>query len=463
MNAQYKITYQKSIGQNLMCLEPIQTEDSSIECVASHLESTKSDFMYKEDFRIKIIINNNINGIAKTHIQYINSKPIFCYNISGFQSLAVVLESKPLDYNLLSRLLYEIYDTLVLCEKYMLDIDKFIFSPELVYLSPDYSNIALCYYPLKNEELNLSLRSFFDYLLKHINHTDERCVYITYSLHNHCLKDSFTPDMLMSYLSSEQSKVSQDISTSQPIENKPISSPLTTNISQYTVNDLNTTIHSYESTLYKSKASENLRLKNHVPQELLFRIGLLASVFFISLVTLLCLYFFNILDLAIFFVLVIILLGSSALGAYNIYKNMEGPINSLLSKEKIRENIPSFYFDHIEDAGNTVLLSAPENNNIHSLIYTGTDMNSKIELAHYPFTIGKSNDCDFTIQNPIISRLHSRICCQMSDSNIPAYYIEDLNSTNGTCLNNLPLAPYEKHTITPGDNISFGHLTYIFR
>ena len=144
MNAQYKITYQKSIGQNLMCLEPKQTEDSSIECVASQLESTKGDFMYKEDFRIKIIINNNINGIAKTHIQYINSKPIFCYNISGFQSLAVVLESKPLDYNLLSRLLYEIYDTLVLCEKYMLDIDKFIFSPELVYLSPDYSNIALC-------------------------------------------------------------------------------------------------------------------------------------------------------------------------------------------------------------------------------------------------------------------------------------------------------------------------------
>ena len=54
MNAQYKITYQKSIGQNLMCLEPIQTEDSSIECVASQLESTKGNFMYKEDFRITV-------------------------------------------------------------------------------------------------------------------------------------------------------------------------------------------------------------------------------------------------------------------------------------------------------------------------------------------------------------------------------------------------------------------------
>lgn len=463
MNTQYKITYQKSIGQNLMCLEPILAENTSTEYVTSQLESEKIEFIYKEDFRMKIIINNNINGIARTHIQYINNKPIFCYNISGFQSLAVVLESKPLDYNLLSRLLYEIYDTLILCEKYMLDIDKFIFTPELVYLSPDYSNIALCYYPLKDEELNLSLRNFFDYLLKHINHTDERCVYITYSLHNHCLKDCFTPNMLMSYLSSEQSNSSQDTNISLSIENNPISSPFTTNISHYTANDMTTSNHSYESALYKSQSSEKTDSKNPLPKELIFRIGILASVFFISLIALLCLYFFNVLDLAIFLTLIIILLGSSALGAYNIYKNMEGPINSLLNKEKLNSDMPSFYFDHIEDAGNTILLSIPENNDVHTLIYTGTDMTSKVELTHYPFTIGKSNDCDFTIQNPIISRLHSRISCQMNASNVPAYYIEDLNSTNGTYLNNLSLAPYEKHTITPGDNISFGHLTYIFR
>ena len=159
MNIQYNLSYKKSIGQNLMCLEPLLTQSSSSE----------NDFTYKEDFRMKIISNNNINGIAKTHIQYINSNPVFCYNISGFQSLAVILENKPLDYNLLSRLLYEIYDTLISCEKYMLDIDKFMFAPELVYLSPDYSNIALCYYPLKDEDINVSLRNLFDYLLKYQN------------------------------------------------------------------------------------------------------------------------------------------------------------------------------------------------------------------------------------------------------------------------------------------------------
>ena len=333
--------------------------------------------------------------------------------------MAVILENKPLDYNLLSRLLYEIYDTLISCEKYMLDIDKFMFAPELVYLSPDYSNIALCYYPLKDEDINVSLRNLFDYLLKHINHHDERCVYITYSLHNHCLKDSFSPNILMSYLSSEQSKASPSTPTSLPIERKPVPSFSTTNISHYGQNNINA------DTPEKS-----------IPKDLFFRVGILGSVF---------------------------LIGTSCLGGYNIYKNMEGPITSLLNKDKTPSDIPSFYINDIEDSGNTILLSTPENNNIHTLIYTGADMNSKIEITHYPFTIGKSSDCDFTIQNPIISRLHGRITCGVDDLNIPTYYIEDLNSTNGTFLNNLSITPYQKYPITIGDNISFGHLTYIFR
>ena len=291
MNTEYKITYQKSIGQNLMCLEPTlpktsPTERSSTEFTFKEDDFTckENDFTYKEDFRIKIITNNNISGIAKTHIQYVNSKPFFCYNINGFQSLAVVLENKPLDYNLLSRLLCEIYDTLILCEKYMLDIDKFIFTPELVYLSPDYSNIALCYYPLKNEEINLSLLNLFDYLLKHINHADERCVYITYSLHNHCLKDSFTPNMLMSYLSSEQSQTSQETITSSKTEKEPMSSPTNTNISQYIGNNIDITNRSHDSSLYNLKVNESGNSEKSIPQELIFRIGILASVFFISLV-----------------------------------------------------------------------------------------------------------------------------------------------------------------------------------
>ena len=96
------------------------------------------------------------------------------------------------------------------------------------------------------------------------------------------------------------------------------------------------------------------------------------------------------------------------------------------------------------------------------LIYTGSDMNSQINISHYPFTIGKDNSCDLILQNPIVSRLHCRINYNIDDINSPTYYLEDLNSTNGTYINNTPVTPYQKCNLKSGDNISFGHLTYIF-
>lgn len=550
MNTQYNISYKKSMGQNLMCIEPISTQSTL----------TEKTSPYKEDFRIKIVTNNNINGIAKTHIQYINSQPLFYYNISGFQSLAVILENKPLDYTLLSKLIYEIYDTLITCENYMLDIDKFIFTPELIFLSPDHSKIALCYYPLKDEDITISLGNLFDYLLKHINHSDERCVYITYSLHNHCQKDTFTPNTLMSYLSSDK----KQITSSSSYENNTINAVYATNTSyeannnslitkrhKDTINNTATnnaynTKDNYSQNAYKDNYNENNKnnyenyyeddykkffdnkkknkrfnnnnntssnmsnnssnnsnnnlnynsnnsfynnlcnnsnnsfnnnadnnlyniydndkknLLKSFPPEVKIKAIALASVFILSILALLGMYIFKILDLPMLITLLFIPFVICGLGAYNIYKSIEGPLRNIIEKENINNETPYFYSNDIQDSGCTILLSTPENNDSHTLIYTGTDMNSKIELTHYPFTIGKSNDCDFTIQNPIISRLHGRISCNLND-NTTTYYVEDLNSTNGTFINNTPITPYQKYPITFGDNISFGHLTYIFR
>lgn len=183
MNTQINISFRKTMGRNLMCLEPLENNEN----------------IFIEDFRTKMILNNSIKGILKTHIQYTNSKPSFCYDISGLQSLSIILESKPLDYNLLSHLIYNIYDTLLSCEKYMLDVDKLQLAPEQLFLNSDCSNISLCYLPLKNEDFTTSMKSLFEYLLKHIDHKDEKCVYVTYSIHNHCLKDILTPSILLSF------------------------------------------------------------------------------------------------------------------------------------------------------------------------------------------------------------------------------------------------------------------------
>ncbi len=82
--------------------------------------------------------------------------------------------------------------------------------------------------------------------------------------------------------------------------------------------------------------------------------------------------------------------------------------------------------------------------------------------------IGKSNDrippdidvSGFT-NSEIVSRIHADIRVEGD-----AHYIEDVGSSNGTYINNLPLLPGNRHRLRPGDRISLGKgdlVTFLFQ
>ncbi|MEA5506072.1 FHA domain-containing protein [Halotia wernerae UHCC 0503] len=82
--------------------------------------------------------------------------------------------------------------------------------------------------------------------------------------------------------------------------------------------------------------------------------------------------------------------------------------------------------------------------------------------------IGKPNDrippdidvSGFT-NSEIVSRIHADIRVEGD-----AHYIEDVGSSNGTYINNLPLSPGNRHRLRPGDRISLGKgdlMTFLFQ
>lgn len=82
--------------------------------------------------------------------------------------------------------------------------------------------------------------------------------------------------------------------------------------------------------------------------------------------------------------------------------------------------------------------------------------------------IGKANDRippDIDVSgfpdSEIVSRVHADIRVEGD-----IYYIEDLGSSNGTFVNNLPLAPGNRHRLRMGDRISLGKgdlMTFLFQ
>lgn len=73
--------------------------------------------------------------------------------------------------------------------------------------------------------------------------------------------------------------------------------------------------------------------------------------------------------------------------------------------------------------------------------------------------IGKQRgDNDLVMEGGSVSRLHARIICEEG-----VYYIEDLNSTNGTFKNGLRMQAYERRRLEKGDELRFGQEELLFR
>ena len=65
--------------------------------------------------------------------------------------------------------------------------------------------------------------------------------------------------------------------------------------------------------------------------------------------------------------------------------------------------------------------------------------------------LGNSDAADIKLENQYVSRRHLQV-----RQDVDIFYLSDLDSTNGTYLNNNKLAPHEEHVIRDGDRVVLG-------
>ncbi|MCR5237580.1 MAG: DUF6382 domain-containing protein, partial [Lachnospiraceae bacterium] len=115
--------------------------------------------------------------------------------------------------------------------------------------------------------------------------------------------------------------------------------------------------------------------------------------------------------------------------------------------------------DNLSDAGQTVFFDERVDSGSYKLYAMDRKNKQHIELDSFPCTIGKFKGyVDCCIDHPSISRMHARI-----EKHDGVLLLKDTNSTNGTCINGIRLAPNEQRIIEVGDEIRFGSLNYCLR
>jgi two-component system cell cycle response regulator len=85
---------------------------------------------------------------------------------------------------------------------------------------------------------------------------------------------------------------------------------------------------------------------------------------------------------------------------------------------------------------------------------TGPGMGSRYPLADKQLVLGRGSDCEIRISDHSVSRRHARI-----QPGADGYYAVDLQSTNGTYVNDVPASMYK---LKDGDYLRVGNCIYRF-
>ena len=112
-----------------------------------------------------------------------------------------------------------------------------------------------------------------------------------------------------------------------------------------------------------------------------------------------------------------------------------------------------------EKQGDETVFFASENTYEYKLFALDKKNKVHVSLQNLPCTIGKARGMvNYCIEDSSVSRMHARVECRNGH-----YILTDLNSTNGTYVNGMPLDRNEQIEIEPGDEIRFGNMKYCFR
>lgn len=427
-----KISYTKVLNKNQLILSDFNSSS------------------FSSNYIVKMITNNTIPGLLPTEIQFINNIPSFYYNTTSKHSLSSFLEDSKVEYELITKLIIQINSLQESLHNYMLDNDYILLSPELVFLNPETLIPSFCYCPIIEENISYnliaSLRSLLEFIITKLDYSDKECVALTYTLYQKSQDNSTTISQLTNYIheNDKHNYISKSKEEPSCIPKEHLEEHIQTDPEE-------------------SPVSLNIKPINNLPPSYVLKFTCIFIVVAIALVLELYFYFIN--NSISFNLFIILFLSSiaiflSSLPYFISQKKHHHFYNSINTDEEVtNSNEEAIAENKIMDIGDTVLINHCSPKKEPFLIYNGNALFEDIHLFCFPFTIGKMPDStNFIINNSLISRIHARFYFKEN-----TYYIEDMNSSNGTYINDVSISPYTMTEINNSDIITFANVSFIFK
>lgn len=356
----------------------------------------------EERYQYCILSRGGIRGLLSCSLRYINGSAYLYYDITSKQTVAQLFLNRNITRDWVKDFIWSVQQLRQELERFLLDDHNILWSPEQIYQDLETNVFSFLYVPYYEGEKNFG--HLLEFWVEHIDYNDDvlvDCVYHMYEQLDH------NGEVYLQNRIFQDAKVLEQpvIPKAQKMDAPPVQTETIYTMEEISDNPSQKTVQNRE------KKEERKGFKS--------------------------------------------LFDSKRRKNKELKESYKQDMHRVMDGYAVAEKIS--YED--EEYGRTVYIEDKEESGEKvRRLYTPEDkLLASIEKPI--LSLGKKKDeVDVVLEDSSVSRIHARIIQEGA-----AYYIEDLNSTNGTFKNGLRLLPYEKRKLGIGDELRCGRVVLIFR
>lgn len=156
----------------------------------------------KEDYQLAMLRDNEISGILKTSVRYVDGNSHYYYDISGKSSFKVLHELSNLTCEDIRKLVESLLQAIRELQKHMLSESCILLEPEYIFY--EQGQYYFCYYPPCKEELSKNFHKLTEFFVREVNYKDEEGVRLSYMLHKSTMEEHYSVEKILEEFEKEE-------------------------------------------------------------------------------------------------------------------------------------------------------------------------------------------------------------------------------------------------------------------
>ncbi len=424
-----------------------------------------------ESYQIRMLLGNMIPSVMKVRLQLLDGRSRLLYETTSMQNLDELYGGRMFSLCDIRMIIESCLRAAEEMQEYLLDIDQLVLKPEYMYTAAGEKRLYFCCFPEEKREYRLQLRELMEMLLTRLDHSERGAVSAGYMVYRCMNADAFSFDEIRNAL---YSCGRNGDAGRLPKHGGAVDAGAMADLARAADRDYfpddGKAADGRNPAGCERDHEEPLLLPEQERKHMIEKpeLWITGLVILLAAGAFCVMWYFGVIPPVPQELILAAVTGICGTGMLLclavrlLQKRRKSSAGPGLFQEEFHTEIsdfPGYEDEDAEDASLTEIIWEPQGDKTKEPILRSSDpRRDDIRLEKSVTVVGKLRSAaDTQISCPTVSRIHARLLIRDGEC-----FVTDLNSRNGTYVNDRLLERNEEVMLTEGDKVRFAEAEYCF-